>query len=163
MVPTSGSRRKKERKEAKKLMKGFSWLPVIDQSVIAACQIFNLERSYRINGSKWVLYLISPFMYVPFSASLIRTKRCCDEKVPDDRLATTSLIIGRRIVASINGNPEFDAATMLRPYTYAYVSTPLLSLNKLTVVVVYECHYRYTINGEYSLWSLEVKDGMETY
>jgi len=48
-------------------------------------------------------------------------------KVTDDRLATTSLIIGRRIVASINGNPEFDAATMLRPYTYAYVSYPVPS------------------------------------
>ena len=44
-------------------MKGFSWLPVIDQTVIVACQIFNLERSYRINGNrKWVLILISPFM-----------------------------------------------------------------------------------------------------
>jgi hypothetical protein len=49
------------------------------------------------------------------------------------------LIIARRIIASINGNPEFDAAKvstamfsihcrvpetdwqMLRPYTYAYV------------------------------------------
>ena len=62
---------RKARKEVKKLMKGFSWLPVIDQSVIAACQIFNLERSYRINGSKWVLYLISPFMYVPLSPSFI--------------------------------------------------------------------------------------------
>jgi len=39
----------------------------------------------------------------------------------DARLATTGLIIARRIVASINGNPEFDAAKMLRPYTYAYV------------------------------------------
>jgi hypothetical protein len=97
-------------------MKGFSWLPVIDQSVIVACQIFNLERSYRINNQKWVLYLISPFMYVPWL--WIR-------KVADDRLATTSLIIARRIVASVNGNPEFDAAAMLRPYTYAYVSTPL--------------------------------------
>jgi hypothetical protein len=27
-----------------------------------------------------------------------------------DRLATTSLIVARRIVASVNGNPEFDAA-----------------------------------------------------
>ena len=67
--------------------------------------------------------------------------------VANERLATTSLIIGRRIVASINGNPEFDAATMLRPYTYAYVSTPLLSLGMLTMVVVYECHYRYPLNG----------------
>lgn len=50
-------------------MKGFSWLPVIDQSVIVACQIFNLERSYRINNQKWVLYLISPFMYVPLPRS----------------------------------------------------------------------------------------------
>jgi hypothetical protein len=111
-------------------MKGFSWLPVIDQSVIVACQIFNLERSYRINNQKWVLYLISLFMYVSLlhwndSLFVIQTRKRCDEKVTDDRLATTSLIIARRIVASVNGNPEFDAAAMLRPYTYAYVSTPL--------------------------------------
>jgi hypothetical protein len=31
------------------------------------------------------------------------------------------------------------------------------------MTVVYECDYRYPLNGEYSLWSLEVKDGMETY
>jgi len=49
------------------------------------------------------------------------------EEADDTRLATTSLIIARRVVASVNGNPEFDAATMLRPYTYAYVSTFLLS------------------------------------
>lgn len=59
----------KYRKEVQTLMKGFSWLPVIDQSVIVACQIFNLERSYRINNQKWVLYLISPFMYVPLPRS----------------------------------------------------------------------------------------------
>lgn len=57
-------------------------------------------------------------------------------------MGTTSIIMARRIVASINGNPEFDAAVvgspaiedivylraradwtqMLRPYTQAYVS-----------------------------------------
>ena len=42
----------------------------------------------------------------------------------DGRLATTSLILARRIEASLNGNPEFDVAAMLRPYTYAYVSDP---------------------------------------
>jgi hypothetical protein len=119
-------------KEVKKLMKGFSWLPVIDQSVIVACQIFNLERSYRINNQKWVLYLISPFMYVSllFSWSSGRLSHSLfheDETRTDDRLATTSLIIARRIVASVNGNPEFDAAAMLRPYTYAYVSTSPLT------------------------------------
>jgi hypothetical protein len=61
--------------------------------------------------------------------------------VTDDRLATTSLIIARRIVASVNGNPEFDAAAMLRPYTYAYVSTPLSLWVALMIIVVHECHY----------------------
>jgi len=47
------------------LMIVFSWLPVIDETVVFACQIFNLERSYRLNGRKiLVLILIVPFMYV---------------------------------------------------------------------------------------------------
>jgi hypothetical protein len=83
--------------------------------------------------------------------------------VTDDRLATTSLIIGRRIVASINGNPEFDAAAMLRPYTYAYVRPPFLWGDKLMMIVVHQCHYRYLIDGEYSLWSLAFENGLETY
>jgi hypothetical protein len=46
-----------------KLMKVFSWLPVIDETVVLACQIFNLERSYRINGNRiLVLVIITPFM-----------------------------------------------------------------------------------------------------
>jgi len=46
-----------------KLTKVFSWLPVIDETVVLACQIFNLERSYRINGDRiLVLVIITPFM-----------------------------------------------------------------------------------------------------
>jgi hypothetical protein len=41
----------------------FSWLPVIDETVVLACQIFNLERAYRINGNRLlVLIIIIPFM-----------------------------------------------------------------------------------------------------
>jgi hypothetical protein len=45
------------------LTKVFSWLPVIDETVVLACQIFNLERSYRINGNRiLVIVIITPFM-----------------------------------------------------------------------------------------------------
>lgn len=44
---------------------GFSWLPVIDQTIVAACQVFNLDRAYRIYGRKlWVILAVAPFMYV---------------------------------------------------------------------------------------------------
>jgi hypothetical protein len=66
-----------------------------------------------------------PSLHTDDSLFFITTIQRCDETTTDDRLATTSLIIARRIVASVNGNPEFDAAAMLRPYTYAYVSYPL--------------------------------------
>lgn len=44
---------------------GFPWFPVIDIVVIVSCQIFNLERAYRINrNKKWVMVLILPPMLV---------------------------------------------------------------------------------------------------
>jgi hypothetical protein len=44
-------------------MIGFSWLPIMDQCAIAACQIFNLDRAYRLNGNnKWLLVAVLPFM-----------------------------------------------------------------------------------------------------
>lgn len=57
-----------ENKLERYLMIVFSWLPVIDETVVLACQIFNLERSYRINGSRiLVLIIITPFMSVSLS------------------------------------------------------------------------------------------------
>ena len=44
------------------LMIVFSWLPVIDETVVLACQVFNLERSYRLNGRK----IIVPIVILPF-------------------------------------------------------------------------------------------------
>lgn len=37
----------------------------MDQCAIVACQIFNLDRAYRLNGnSKLLLIAVLPFMYV---------------------------------------------------------------------------------------------------
>ena len=44
-------------------MVGFKWLPIVDQAVLVACQIFSLERAYKLlNKSKWVLVIAIPPM-----------------------------------------------------------------------------------------------------
>jgi hypothetical protein len=97
------------------------------------------------------------------------------------RVATTSLIIARRIIASINGNPEFDAAKvsttilylhyetiqadhqMLRPYTYAYVCSTWDTWKSADSIAVHQCHYRYPPHRQYRLWTLALQDRLETY
>jgi len=42
---------------------GVSWLILLDQGGIVACQIFNLDRAYSLNGNKkWILWVVVPFM-----------------------------------------------------------------------------------------------------
>ena len=42
---------------------GVSWLIILDQGVIIACQMFNLDRAYSLNGNrKWILWVVIPFM-----------------------------------------------------------------------------------------------------
>lgn len=93
----------------------FSWLPVIDETVVLACQIFNLERSYRINGNRiLVLVIITPFM-----------------------LATTGLILARRIATSILKNPEFNVTQMIQPPPHAYLFTNVATDVMLTSSIAY--------------------------
>ena len=72
----------------------------------------------------------------------------------DARLATTGLIIARRIVASINGNPEFDAAKMLRPYTYAYVrpSSPSVDIADAQLFTNVITDILLTVSIAHGLW-----------
>ena len=86
--------------------------------------------------------------------------------VTDDvRLATTGLILARRIATSILRNPEFNVTQMIQPPPHAYVSTDLTSTihTSLTCAAVHQCGHRYHVDEQYSLWALEIEDWVEKH
>ena len=79
------------------------------------------------------------------------------------RLATTGLILARRIATSILKNPEFNVTQMIQPPPHAYVSDCEVCATRLTSAAVHQCGYRCHVDEQYSLWALEIKDWLEEY
>lgn len=103
----------------------FPWLTLVDQTAIVACQIFNLDRAYRLNGnSKWILVLVTPFM-----------------------LTASGITIARKVVA---GGSDFSDAVaacdpnvkscksnreIIKPYMYSYFYCTVVIDGILTLAI----------------------------
>jgi hypothetical protein len=80
------------------------------------------------------------------------------------RLATTGLILARRIATSILKNPEFNVTQMIQPPPHAYVSDESnIYYTSLTSAAVHQCGYRCHVDEQYSLWALEIENWVEKY